>query len=865
MPPSFGRTPVVVDSGGRLSPAAPLAMTGLAESAEVRQQMFRLRTLGTIDLRDAQGNELRAVLVQPRRLALLVALALSRPYGFQRRDRLAALFWPEDNSDKARAALSRAIYFLRGHLGDDVIISRGAEEIGIDRSRLRSDAETFAQCLERDDNEGALDAYGGELLPAFFASGAPGFEEWLEQERNHLRSEAAAAAAALAASEEASGNLGAASRWARRAVELAPFDEVAVRRLLGLLDRSGDRAGATQFFQQFSQQLHAQLGVAPAPETRRFAETISAREESARTATPVRVAAAPPGRVAEMSPPPRRRRRIASLAAAVPILVMLAWLSRERGMDPFRVDVAAFRPEGSVAATRALGDSLAKRLFSGLVQAGLVRTTPSARAYSGWRLSLSIDSLTSGRRRGRDAGTSVSGSWREDHDSVRIRVHVVDYRRGGQPWEITAAGPVDSTAELIDRMGHRIAGAVAVLGTSYATLLPLVGSPPGIEAWREFVEGLRLDGTRRRRDAVQRYRLAASLDSTFLWPLVHAAIFAPMSANPRDALSDSVLIELTAARNRLRPLERRLCDYAIAVRAGKWEESYRAIREAAVVAPEQFSQIEAIRASSLHRPRDAIAALTRPVVVQASRANTQYWTLLAGSYHVIGDHHLELTSVRSARASAPSNASLMVMELSALSALGLVTDVLIRIDSLVAQPRDDWLTTGIALTRVAEELRAHGHATAATAILERAVEWFRSRPAAEAAMTNHRYFMGATLYLAGELDAADSVFRSLQSEDPREVDYVGYLGVIAARKGNRADALRRAKELVGREAGAPLPGDASVTWRAGIAALLGDRSESMRLLSAEFGPHGTEMLHLNPDFDSLRTYAPFRELVRPKG
>ena len=142
--------------------------------------MVRLRSLGTIDLRDAHGNELRAVLVQPRRFALLVALAVTRPYGFQRRDRLAALFWPEESAERARAALSRAIYFLRSHLGDDVVLSRGAEEISIDRARFSSDAEAFNAALDSGDPAAALDLYGGELLPAFFASGAPGFEEWLE-------------------------------------------------------------------------------------------------------------------------------------------------------------------------------------------------------------------------------------------------------------------------------------------------------------------------------------------------------------------------------------------------------------------------------------------------------------------------------------------------------------------------------------------------------------------------------------------------------------------------------------------------------------------------------------------------------------
>ena len=55
--------------------------------------MIELRTLGAVDLRSADGVELRAVLVQPKRTALLAYLAVADPRGFHRRDSLLALFW----------------------------------------------------------------------------------------------------------------------------------------------------------------------------------------------------------------------------------------------------------------------------------------------------------------------------------------------------------------------------------------------------------------------------------------------------------------------------------------------------------------------------------------------------------------------------------------------------------------------------------------------------------------------------------------------------------------------------------------------------------------------------------------------------
>ena len=59
------------------------------------------------------GAELRSVLAQPKRLALLGYLAAATPPGPQRPDTLLGLFWPELDDEHARNALSKAVHFLR--------------------------------------------------------------------------------------------------------------------------------------------------------------------------------------------------------------------------------------------------------------------------------------------------------------------------------------------------------------------------------------------------------------------------------------------------------------------------------------------------------------------------------------------------------------------------------------------------------------------------------------------------------------------------------------------------------------------------------------------------------------------------------
>jgi len=50
-----------------------------------------------------------------------------------------------------------------------------------------------------------------------------------------------------------------ASRWALRVTELSPYDETAVRRLIELLDRSGDRAGRSEHTKSLSGDFSATL------------------------------------------------------------------------------------------------------------------------------------------------------------------------------------------------------------------------------------------------------------------------------------------------------------------------------------------------------------------------------------------------------------------------------------------------------------------------------------------------------------------------------------------------------------------------------------------------------------------------------
>jgi DNA-binding SARP family transcriptional activator len=82
--------------------------------------MIRLYTLGALDLRGADGPEIRPILAQPKRLALLAYLAVQGREAFSRRGQMIALLWPERDHEGAGAALDGGL--PRRALGDGVLL-----------------------------------------------------------------------------------------------------------------------------------------------------------------------------------------------------------------------------------------------------------------------------------------------------------------------------------------------------------------------------------------------------------------------------------------------------------------------------------------------------------------------------------------------------------------------------------------------------------------------------------------------------------------------------------------------------------------------------------------------------------------------
>jgi len=305
--------------------------------------VVKLQVLGALQLTASDGRAVEPLVHQAKRAALLAYLAAATPRGLHRRDKLLALFWPELDQARARAALNQAVYVLRATLGENALTPRGDGALGLDDA-VWCDAAAFEAALDAGRPAEAMALYRGDLLAGFFISDAPEFERWLDGERARLRQRACEGAWALAEAKAAEGDVLEAERWASRAGELAPADEAVIRRLMSFLHRLGDRAAATRVYEAYLSRLKDEYELEPTAETEALAASIRREERRVPALRAVPLVSTP---IDTVRAPLGRRRLLGWVAAAVAVVTALAagaWVWLRNGDQP-RLQVVRFTLE----------------------------------------------------------------------------------------------------------------------------------------------------------------------------------------------------------------------------------------------------------------------------------------------------------------------------------------------------------------------------------------------------------------------------------------------------------------------------------------------------------------------------------------
>jgi tetratricopeptide (TPR) repeat protein len=403
-------------------------------------------------------------------------------------------------------------------------------------------------------------------------------------------------------------------------------------------------------------------------------------------------------------------------------------------------------------------------------------------------------------------------------------------------------------------------------------------TPPSYEAYAEYAEGQRWYAAGEWQQAWKHLERAFALDTMYLEALVEAAE-AHGNANDFPGMAAHIRY-IEQRRDRLTRAEQLIVEVE---KSGVLESDFQRalvyMRELVTIIPRHAFDW-GYYALLANRPAEAVHVFgdlfnDAPM----SRSWAPWWWFFAHSYHMLGRHEDELRTARRGSALFPDQLLEVNAEIRADAALGRQPDVARLLDLARGMSPPPYLALEFwggagpwQPYEAALEFRAHGFPDAYRWAIQQMLERLRETAPRDTTAASWRYGEAVALYAAERWREARNLFAALRAGDPGNVDFIGWLGASEARLGHRAEAAALAGRLASLNP--PYSFGNSLYWQARIAAVLGDRDGAVaRLREAlgqgmmclcRFGPPW-EDCHRDMDFESLRGYAPFDELLRPKG
>jgi predicted ATPase/DNA-binding SARP family transcriptional activator/Tfp pilus assembly protein PilF len=217
--------------------------------------------------------------------ALLAYLAVERERA-HRRQSLVGVLWPDYPEKYARANLRQILTNLRQVLKDverqvPILLVEGEtiqinpeSDFWLDVMAVEKAASASQAEVSIDDLRTAIAQYRGGFLEGFSLKDSPVFDHWTYALHERYQGMASTILGRLGDYNERTHDYEKAADYARRRLELEPWQEQAHRQLMRLLVMKGQRLEALAQYEACRKALKNELGVEPSAETIRLYESI---------------------------------------------------------------------------------------------------------------------------------------------------------------------------------------------------------------------------------------------------------------------------------------------------------------------------------------------------------------------------------------------------------------------------------------------------------------------------------------------------------------------------------------------------------------------------------------------------------------
>jgi DNA-binding SARP family transcriptional activator len=287
---------------------------------------------------------------------LIKLLALAQPHRLHR-EQLMDLLWPDLGPEAAAANLRKVVHFARQALASEEHLRLRDEVLCLEAPHLWIDVDAFEAAAEAGDLQGAVELYGGDLLPE------DRFEPWAEARRDQLHAWFARRLLERARELEAAGDVNAAAAALERLAAVDPLSEEAAIGVIRTHALAGQRHLALRWYRQFQARLADELGIEPGAGARRLYEEIAAGRFPPAAEAPTMIASGPvPEATAGVGLQPSGERKLVTV-------VLLDVMAPSASLDPEQMRLELDRCAWLVAEVLESWDGTVERLVGGSVLA----------------------------------------------------------------------------------------------------------------------------------------------------------------------------------------------------------------------------------------------------------------------------------------------------------------------------------------------------------------------------------------------------------------------------------------------------------------------------------------------------------------
>ncbi len=552
------------------------------------------------------------------------------------------------------------------------------------------------------------------------------------------------------------------------------------------------------------------------------------------------------------------------LAFLVIVVVFIAvFLGRSPKLDPDRVVVASFINQTGDPNLDFVGRRAAEMISQGLKTIVAVEVAPIAEFDLGQEKNVEEKHL---RRLAKNnkAALVISGEYYPQGENLAFHANIynaIEQKLSPSPEPIS--GQKENPIEALEKLRSNLMSVVLrLLDPRMEIWLTLATYTPTYEALVEFIKGFEFFVRGKYEDSIEYFDRAAEIDPNYLLPLYMAAI-----AHINSAGSFSVAAQYLERIKQIPTLsqgERTMQDWLDAWLKGDYESMFRITQQHEARVPGTAQSYElGLEAIITNRPHVAVEALARlDPEGEHMKDWIGYWSVLTQAHHMIGNHKQELKEALKAQEQYPESWSPLSYKIQALSALGRLDKVYKVLEESYAKPLTDYWNSARLMVSAGAEFKAHGYDDAAAEMFEQALSWLRQKSPEE--QSDYMKYQLALAYAYSQnWGEARTLFKELHELYPESLTYLGNLGLLAARTGDREEALRIFELLKNWDK--PYIFGSHTFWQAVIAAALDEKERATTLLRDALSQGQRHSnLYCIMSLEPLWDYPAFIELLKPR-